>query len=778
MAHRPSRHRVPRANQDFAASRAPCSKDISISVNSTESVSGAAVTTSFAALGVPSALVGALRDAGIAAPFPIQADTLPDTLAGRDVLGRGKTGSGKTLAFAIPVVARLATDLAGTAGRHRPAGLILAPTRELATQIATALEPLVAAYSMTVTTVFGGVSQNRQVKALAAGADIVVACPGRLEDLMRQGLVNLGNVGITVIDEADHMADLGFLPGVTRILAATPASGQRLLFSATLDNGVDKLVKRFLPDAVLHSVDEAHSPVAAMTHHVFEVSSPAVKKDVVRALASGSGRRILFMRTKHQARKLAKTLTAEGIPAVDLHGNLAQNARDRNLAAFAEGAARVLVATDVAARGVHVDGVELVVHVDPPAEHKAYLHRSGRTARAGSAGDVVTLVLPEQRKDTAALLRKAAITVRPQSVTADSRAVGALVGVIAPVVVPSSATEKASSVGGTSTRTRRSGARTDSPGRKGRNGAEADAPTRNGRGAKAGAAAQSVAGRAGAAGSDSDRTGQRRRVESAQTSGGQAYSADTRPGGPRRRGAKRDAGAPQDRREASNRDVPQGSWAGDGFDSRISGNGSRGTDPAVRRARRETANSDAPQGISGVGEPRSRASDDGAERARTGKSSWRGRDGVADPGGRTDRGAGGREQPSGRDAGEYGARQGVSSGGRADSGRGSRNEGGRGSGDRPVRSAARESYSNTERGDGMGRRRKVSGEDSRGARSENVQSGARHTYSTPTEDARKGGAGRNGRERSGSQHGPSAGADRSGAGAPGRRHRQGARNGS
>ena len=267
---------------------------------------------------------------------------------------------------------------------------MLAPTRELATQITAALEPLAAAYDLKVTTIFGGVSQSRQVAALKSGIDIVVACPGRLEDLMKQRLISLDSVEITVLDEADHMADLGFLPGVTRILAATPAGGQRMLFSATLDNGVDKLVKRFLRNAVTHSVDEANSPVAEMTHHVFHVAGAAAKKELVHRLASGTGRRILFMRTKHQARKLARQLTEAGVPSVDLHGNLSQPARDRNLAAFSAGTARVLVATDIAARGVHVDEVELVVHVDPPAEHKAYLHRSGRTARAGSAGDVVT----------------------------------------------------------------------------------------------------------------------------------------------------------------------------------------------------------------------------------------------------------------------------------------------------------------------------------------------------------------------------------------------------
>ncbi|MBF6228705.1 DEAD/DEAH box helicase [Nocardia abscessus] len=392
---------------------------------------------SFAALGVSAPLVKALTRVGITEPFPIQTDTLPDSLAGRDVLGRGRTGSGKTLAFTIPMVNRLGGGLAGRRAPSRPTGLVLAPTRELATQIAAALEPLAAAYRMTVTTIFGGVSQNRQVRALRAGVDIVVACPGRLEDLMNQRLISLDAVEVTVIDEADHMADLGFLPGVTRILAATPNHGQRLLFSATLDNGVNKLVSRFLPDAKLHSVDEANSPVAAMTHHVFETASVEAKREVVHRLASGSGRRILFMRTKHQARKLAKQLTLAGIPAVDLHGNLSQGARDRNLAVFAAGDALVLVATDVAARGVHVDGVELVVHVDPPAEHKAYLHRSGRTARAGNSGEVITLVLPGERRDLADLMRKAKITVTPQRVTADSPVVAELVGTIAPFVAPS-----------------------------------------------------------------------------------------------------------------------------------------------------------------------------------------------------------------------------------------------------------------------------------------------------------------------------------------------------
>lgn len=391
------------------------------------------ITRTFADLGVPASLVRTLAESGITEPFPIQSATLPDALAGRDVLGRGKTGSGKTLAFSLPLAAAL---VGGQRTPNRPSGLVLAPTRELATQITATLEPLASACGLRVTTIFGGVSQNKQVTALRAGVDIVVACPGRLEDLMGQKLVRLDGVQVTVLDEADHMADLGFLPGVTRILAATPAGGQRLLFSATLDNGVDKLVRRFLRDPVLHSVDEISAPPAAMTHHVFHVGGAAQKKELVQRLASGSGRRILFMRTKHQARKLARQLTESGVPSVDLHGNLSQPARDRNLAAFSSGTARVLVATDIAARGVHVDGVDLVVHVDPPMEHKAYLHRSGRTARAGSDGDVVTVVLPEQRRDTAQLLRKAGITVRPQEVTADSQQVHVLVGELAPLIAP------------------------------------------------------------------------------------------------------------------------------------------------------------------------------------------------------------------------------------------------------------------------------------------------------------------------------------------------------
>ncbi|MFB7798303.1 DEAD/DEAH box helicase [Isoptericola sp. NPDC056134] len=402
--------------------------------------------TTFADFGLPAPVVRQLTDQGITTPFPIQTASLPDTMAGTDVLGRGRTGSGKTLAFSLPVVTRLATSAAkaAAAGRPRrrpgrPRALVLCPTRELANQINATMEPLAKALGLVTTTVFGGVAQSRQVNALNAGVDVLIACPGRLEDLLGQKHLTLDDVEITVLDEADHMADLGFLPGVKRIMDRTPTVGQRLLFSATLDNGVDVLVKRYLKNPVTHSVDEAAAPPPQMTHHILAVADADSKKHVVHALASGTGRRVLFTRTKHQAKKLAKQLTGAGVPAVDLHGNLGQGARERNLAAFSSGDVKVLVATDIAARGIHVDDVELVVHVDPPAEHKAYLHRSGRTARAGSGGDVVTVMLPEQRGDVRDLTRKAKIDARPQPVAPGDATVAALVGEVAPYVAPAPA---------------------------------------------------------------------------------------------------------------------------------------------------------------------------------------------------------------------------------------------------------------------------------------------------------------------------------------------------
>jgi superfamily II DNA/RNA helicase len=375
----------------------------------------AALGDTFASLGVPAPLVAALARDGIVTPFPIQAVTLRDALDGADILGRAQTGSGKTLAFSLPLVA-------GLAGGHtmacRPRGLVLVPTRELANQVEAVLAPLARTMGLSVVTIFGGTSQHPQVAALRRRADIVVACPGRLADLIDQGHCQLGDVEITVIDEADHMADLGFLPVVRRLLDATPADGQRMLFSATLDKAVDVLARRFLDRPARHSVDPTTAPVD-IVHHLLGVTA-ADRVSVAAALAGGNKRTLIFTRTKRGAQKLTRQLNAARVSAVELHGNLAQNARQRNLAAFSSGAVRVLVATDIAARGIHVDGIDLVIHADPPAEHKAYVHRSGRTARAGAAGVVITLHTPEQTKDVRALMRKADVvpltaTVRPGS---------------------------------------------------------------------------------------------------------------------------------------------------------------------------------------------------------------------------------------------------------------------------------------------------------------------------------------------------------------------------
>ena len=493
----------------------------------------------FSDLGVPAPMVQSLAQQGKETAFPIQADTLPDSLRGKDVLGRGRTGSGKTIAFAIPLAARLAASRRPRRA-GRPRALVLAPTRELATQIDATLAPLAKSMGLNTTTIFGGVGQGRQVDALRAGVDVVVACPGRLADLMQQGHVSLGDIEVTVLDEADHMADMGFLPGVTKIMQATPEQGQRLLFSATLDNGVDKLVKKFLHSPVMHSVDDETSPVEAMTHHLFEVADADAKKDLVRALASGTGRRILFMRTKHHAKRLAKQLTSQGIPAVDLQGNLSQGARERNLAKFSSGEALVLVATDVAARGVHVDHVELVVHVDPPTEHKAYLHRSGRTARAGSSGDVVTVTLPAERRDVAQMMRAAAITVTPQQVTATSPAVTELVGEVAPIrhVEPEQPAQQQ--------RQRQpraaDGGRTESAGggrrrgRGGRSGGSAQASETASAGRGSGRAA---GGRPAAAGASASAGGGR--DGSGRNGSGAAASSGTTGGGQRRSGGSRRA---------------------------------------------------------------------------------------------------------------------------------------------------------------------------------------------------------------------------------------------
>jgi superfamily II DNA/RNA helicase len=386
---------------------------------------------SFAAAGVPAPLVTALAAAGITTPFPIQAATLPDALSGRDILGRGQTGSGKTLGFCIPLAARLAD---GYTSACRPRGLVLVPTRELASQVHAVLAPLAESMGLSVATIYGGVPQKPQVAKLRNRADIVVACPGRLADLIEQGHCHLGDVEISVLDEADHMADLGFLPVVRRLLDMTPA-GQRMLFSATLDAAVDVLARRFMNHPVHHDVDPVKAPVT-MVHHLLTVA-PADRVGVVAALAGGSGRSLVFTRTKHAAHRLARQLAASGIPAAELHGDLSQGARERNLASFAVGSVRVIVATDIAARGIHVDGIDLVIHADSPSEHKAYLHRSGRTARAGATGTVITLQTPAQAAAVRDLMRKAGVVPQTATVTPGSGLLRSIAGApVAPVTQP------------------------------------------------------------------------------------------------------------------------------------------------------------------------------------------------------------------------------------------------------------------------------------------------------------------------------------------------------
>jgi superfamily II DNA/RNA helicase len=442
-------------------------------MSSTRTSTRPSADASFASVGVPSLLIEALRDQGITSPFPIQTVTLPDSLTGRDVLGRGRTGSGKTIAFALPLITRLSADRQ-RARANRPRGLVLLPTRELAAQVEATIEPLARTAGLSTTTIYGGVSQRPQVTALSQGVDIVVACPGRLEDLITQGHVRLDDVAVTVIDEADHMADLGFLPAVKRILDRTPKGGQRLLFSATLDRGVDTLVKRYLSNPITHSVDSDATTEPDMEHHVLTVRATD-KPHIVHELAAGEGRSVLFVRTKHQAKKLARTLTQAGIPAVDLQGNLAQKAREKNMEAFRCGEVKVLVATDIAARGIHVDDVALVVHVDPPTEHKAYLHRSGRTARAGASGVVVTLQTSDQASDVAAMTRKAGISVTAQRTVPGAPQLLELTGPraahVAPTVeaVPPARTRTPKATGGSSHHGRR---RRTSSGKRTRTAAE------------------------------------------------------------------------------------------------------------------------------------------------------------------------------------------------------------------------------------------------------------------------------------------------------------------
>ncbi|MGW9440688.1 DEAD/DEAH box helicase [Streptomyces sp. NPDC055607] len=388
---------------------------------------------SFADLDMPEGLLRTLGEQGVTEPFPIQAATLPNSLAGRDVLGRGRTGSGKTLAFGLALLAR-------TAGRRAeptaPLALVLVPTRELAQQVTDALTPYAGALRLRITTVVGGMSITRQSSALRRGAEVLIATPGRLADLIDRGDCRLDQVAVTVLDEADQMADMGFLPQVTKLLKQVEPGGQRLLFSATLDRNIDRLVKMFLDDPVVHSVDPSAGAVTTMEHHVLYVADETDKKAVTLRIAARDGRTILFLDTKRSVDRLVKRLLANGVRASGLHGGRSQPQRNRTLDQFKNGQVTTLVATNVAARGIHVDDLDMVVNVDPPMDHKDYLHRGGRTARAGESGSVFTLVLPDQKRDMGRLMSNAGISPRTAQIKSSDEELAELTGAREPSGVP------------------------------------------------------------------------------------------------------------------------------------------------------------------------------------------------------------------------------------------------------------------------------------------------------------------------------------------------------
>ncbi|MGW7267112.1 DEAD/DEAH box helicase [Streptomyces sp. NPDC054842] len=388
--------------------------------------------TAFGELDLPAELLGTLTDLGMHEPFPIQAATLPNSLAGRDVLGRGRTGSGKTLAFGLALLARTAGQRAEA---RKPLALVLVPTRELAQQVTDALTPFARLLKLRLATVVGGMSIGRQAGALRSGAEVVVATPGRLTDLIERKDCRLDRVSITVLDEADQMADMGFMPQVTELLDQVRPDGQRMLFSATLDRNIDLLVRRYLHDPVVHSVDPSAGAVTTMEHHVLHVHG-ADKYATATEIAARDGRVLMFLDTKHAVDQFTRHLLSSGVKAAALHGGKSQPQRTRTLAQFKSGGVSVLVATNVAARGIHVDDLDLVVNVDPPADHKDYLHRGGRTARAGESGSVVTLVLPNQRRDMTRLMSVAGIRPQVTQVRSGEAELSRITGAQAPSGVP------------------------------------------------------------------------------------------------------------------------------------------------------------------------------------------------------------------------------------------------------------------------------------------------------------------------------------------------------
>ncbi|MFI1150657.1 DEAD/DEAH box helicase [Streptomyces sp. NPDC020817] len=465
-----------------------------------------APVAAFEDMGMPEALLKTLAAQGVTEPFPIQAATLPNSIAGRDLLGRGRTGSGKTLAFGLALLAR-------TAGRRaqpkQPLALVLVPTRELAQQVTDALAPYATAVNLRTTTVVGGMSINRQSGALRRGAEVLVATPGRLKDLIDRGDADLSQVAITVLDEADQMTDMGFMPQVTALLKQVQPEGQTMLFSATLDKNIDKLVKMFLHDPVAFSVDPSAGAVSTMEHHVLYVMDETDKKAVATRIAARDGRVIMFVDTKRGVDRLVKKLLADGVRASGLHGGRSQPQRNRTLDWFKTGEVTALIATNVAARGIHIDDLDLVVNIDPPTDHKDYLHRGGRTARAGESGSVVTLVLPDQKRDMSRLMSDAGISPRTAQIKSSDEELSRLTGAKEPSGIPvvlevpqqpAPAKARGGSGGGSGSRRRSGGARTGS--------AAGGAPAAGGRGRRSGAPGSGQGGAGATTGSQQTRRGQ------------------------------------------------------------------------------------------------------------------------------------------------------------------------------------------------------------------------------------------------------------------------------
>ncbi|MFF0203884.1 DEAD/DEAH box helicase [Streptomyces sp. NPDC005017] len=521
----------------------------------------------FAGLEMPAGLLKTLTAQGVTTPFPIQAATLPNSLAGRDLLGRGRTGSGKTLAFGLALLARTAGQRAEP---KAPLVLVLVPTRELAQQVTDALTPYATAVNLRLATVVGGLSISKQAGALRRGAEVLVATPGRLNDLVDRGDCVLDQVHITVLDEADQMTDMGFLPQITKLIQRVRPDGQRMLFSATLDRNIDRLVQQFLTDPVVHSVDPSAGAVTTMEHHVLHIQDETDKKAVTTRIAARDGRVILFLDTKRSADRLAKRLLAVGVRAAALHGGRSQPQRNRTLEQFKNGQVTALVATNVAARGIHIDDLDLVVNVDPPTDHKDYLHRGGRTARAGGSGSVVTLVLPEQKRDMTRLMSDAGIRPRTARVTSSDEELATITGAREPsgvavtIEIPQPATPAASRSDGRSGGAQPGGR----SGRRRRSGGGAKTPT--------GATAGTGTGTRGA-----DRRGAAGTAKSATPKSGAPKSGAARSGAARS-GAARSGGTPATGGRAAGRRTGSGGATGG-----AAGSGGRGADR--RGGRRSSA---------------------------------------------------------------------------------------------------------------------------------------------------------------------------------------------